>query len=149
MADQPALIHAGQVISFRELRRRAGGIAGYLQGLGLPAVVDRLTQDPDGVLRRVEAAGVLAADVVQPPHGLALQGEDRGEGDPAEDHGDDDGHDPAGAEGRDQPGAHGEEVKSKMPISLELPETEDFTFAADVELISDERGVRIAREEAD
>jgi cyanophycin synthetase len=46
-------------------------------------------------------------------------------------------------------GAHGEEVKSKMPISLELPETEDFTFADDVELISDERGVRIAREEAD
>jgi cyanophycin synthetase len=46
-------------------------------------------------------------------------------------------------------GAHGEEVKSKVPISLELPQTEDFTFTADVELISDERGVRIAREEAD
>jgi cyanophycin synthetase len=46
-------------------------------------------------------------------------------------------------------GAHGEEVKSKAPVALELPETEDFTFGADIELISDERGVRIAREEAD
>jgi cyanophycin synthetase len=46
-------------------------------------------------------------------------------------------------------GAHGEEVKSKAPIALELPETGDFTFDADIELISDERGVRIAREEAD
>ena len=46
-------------------------------------------------------------------------------------------------------GAHGEEVKTKKPVSLELPETEEFTFAADIELISDERGVRIAREEAD
>jgi hypothetical protein len=40
-------------------------------------------------------------------------------------------------------------VKSKAPVALELPETEDFTFGADIELISDERGVRIAREEAD
>ena len=46
-------------------------------------------------------------------------------------------------------GAHGEEVKSKKPVRLELPETEAFTFAGDIELISDERGVRIAREEAD
>ena len=46
-------------------------------------------------------------------------------------------------------GAHGEEVKTRMPISLELPETGGFTFNADLELISDERGVRIAREEAD
>jgi cyanophycin synthetase len=46
-------------------------------------------------------------------------------------------------------GAHGEEVKSKKPVRLELPQTEEFTFAADIELISDERGVRIAREEAD
>jgi cyanophycin synthetase len=46
-------------------------------------------------------------------------------------------------------GAHGEEVKSQKPLNLELPETEGFTFAADLELISDERGVRIAREEAD
>jgi cyanophycin synthetase len=46
-------------------------------------------------------------------------------------------------------GAHSEEVKSKAPVTLELPETDDFTFDADIELISDERGVRIAREEAD
>jgi len=46
-------------------------------------------------------------------------------------------------------GAHGEEVKTTTPVTLELPETEDFSFDADVELISDERGVRIAREEAD
>jgi cyanophycin synthetase len=46
-------------------------------------------------------------------------------------------------------GAHGEEVKTKKPVNLELPATEDFSFDVDVELISDERGVRIAREEAD
>jgi cyanophycin synthetase len=46
-------------------------------------------------------------------------------------------------------GAHSEEVKRKAPVTLELPETEEFSFDADVELISDERGVRIAREEAD
>ena len=46
-------------------------------------------------------------------------------------------------------GAHGEEVKTTVPVTLELPETEDFSFDAEVELISDERGVRIAREEAD
>jgi cyanophycin synthetase len=46
-------------------------------------------------------------------------------------------------------GAHGEEVKTQKPVNLELPETDDFSFDADVELISDERGVRIAREEAD
>jgi len=46
-------------------------------------------------------------------------------------------------------GAHGEEVKSKKPVNLELPETEEFRFDADIELISDARGVRIAREEAD
>jgi fatty-acyl-CoA synthase len=37
VADQPALIHADQVVSFRELRRRALGIAAYLDQLGLPA----------------------------------------------------------------------------------------------------------------
>ena len=36
------------------------------------------------------------------------------------------------------------------PAAIELPETEDFTFDEDIEIISDERGVRIARgEEAD
>ena len=47
-------------------------------------------------------------------------------------------------------GAHGEEATPKAPVSIELPETENFSFDADVEIISDERGVRIARgEEAD
>jgi cyanophycin synthetase len=47
-------------------------------------------------------------------------------------------------------GAHGEEVTSKAPVAIELPETEAFTFDHNVEIISDERGVRIARgEEAD
>ena len=30
-------------------------------------------------------------------------------------------------------------------MAIELPETEDFSFDSDVEIISDERGVRIAR----
>jgi cyanophycin synthetase len=46
-------------------------------------------------------------------------------------------------------GAHGEEVAVKAPAPIDLPETEDFSFDAGVEIISDERGVRIAREEAD
>jgi cyanophycin synthetase len=37
----------------------------------------------------------------------------------------------------------------KTPVTIELPKTETFRFADDVEIISDERGVRIAREEAD
>ena len=44
-------------------------------------------------------------------------------------------------------GAHSEEATAKAPVAIELPETEDFTFDADVEIISDERGVRIARDE--
>ena len=46
-------------------------------------------------------------------------------------------------------GAHVAETGTKLPVNIELPETEDFEFASDVEIISDERGVRIAREEAD
>ena len=46
-------------------------------------------------------------------------------------------------------GAHAEDVGTKAPAAIELPETEDFMFDSDVEIISDERGVRIAREEAD
>ena len=47
-------------------------------------------------------------------------------------------------------GAYGEEATSKAPAAIELPETETFTFDDTVEIISDERGVRIARgEEAD
>ena len=46
-------------------------------------------------------------------------------------------------------GAHVEDAGAKVPIAIELPKTDDFTFADDVEIISDERGVRIAREEGD
>jgi cyanophycin synthetase len=47
-------------------------------------------------------------------------------------------------------GAHIENGATKVPATLELPETEDFKFSDDVEIISDERGVRIARgEDAD
>ena len=45
--------------------------------------------------------------------------------------------------------ARGEEGAKKTPISVEMPEVAGFAFDADVEIISDERGVRIAREEGD
>jgi cyanophycin synthetase len=46
-------------------------------------------------------------------------------------------------------GAHVEETGAKLPATIELPETDDFEFDSDLEIISDERGVRIAREDAD
>jgi cyanophycin synthetase len=46
-------------------------------------------------------------------------------------------------------GAHSEETGTKTPVAIELPETDDFTFDSEVEIISDERGVRIARDEND
>jgi cyanophycin synthetase len=46
-------------------------------------------------------------------------------------------------------GAHIEETGKKLPVNIELPETDDFSFDSDIEIISDERGVRIAREDAD
>jgi cyanophycin synthetase len=46
-------------------------------------------------------------------------------------------------------GAHAEDGGTKAPVSIDLPETEEFSFDRDIEIISDERGVRIAREEAD
>jgi len=46
-------------------------------------------------------------------------------------------------------GAHAEDASTKAPAAIKLPETDDFTFDNDVEIISDERGVRIAREDAD
>jgi cyanophycin synthetase len=46
-------------------------------------------------------------------------------------------------------GAHAEETGTKLPVTIELPETDDFTFDSNLEIISDERGVRIAREEND
>jgi len=46
-------------------------------------------------------------------------------------------------------GAHSEDATAKAPVSIDLPETETFSFPDDIAIISDERGVRIAREEAD
>jgi cyanophycin synthetase len=46
-------------------------------------------------------------------------------------------------------GAHVEETGTKLPVNIELPETDEFKFDGDLEIISDERGVRIAREDAD
>jgi cyanophycin synthetase len=46
-------------------------------------------------------------------------------------------------------GAHAEETGTKLPVNIELPETDEFKFDGDLEIISDERGVRIAREDAD
>jgi cyanophycin synthetase len=46
-------------------------------------------------------------------------------------------------------GEAGDSVGNKPAVTIELPQTEDFAFADDVEIISDERGVRIAREEGD
>jgi cyanophycin synthetase len=37
----------------------------------------------------------------------------------------------------------------KSPAAIDLPDLEDFSLADDIEIISDERGVRIAREEGD
>jgi hypothetical protein len=36
-----------------------------------------------------------------------------------------------------------------LPVTIDLPETDEFTLDGDLEIISDERGVRIAREDAD
>ena len=46
-------------------------------------------------------------------------------------------------------GAKAEDSARKSTASIELPETDGFAFDDDVEIISDERGVRIAREEGD
>jgi cyanophycin synthetase len=45
--------------------------------------------------------------------------------------------------------ARGEQGPQKATVTIDLPDTGDFTFDDDVEIISDERGVRIAREEGD
>ena len=44
-------------------------------------------------------------------------------------------------------GAHAEDTATKAPVAIELPRTEEFSFDGDIEIISDERGVRIARGE--
>jgi cyanophycin synthetase len=46
-------------------------------------------------------------------------------------------------------GAHADDSDVKTPVTIELPETDDFAFDSDIEIISDERGVRIAREDTD
>lgn len=46
-------------------------------------------------------------------------------------------------------GERPENAQTRTPVVVELPETADITFGDDIEIISDERGVRIAREEAD
>jgi len=46
-------------------------------------------------------------------------------------------------------GARVEDVPRRSSVSIELPETEDFNFHDDLEIISDERGVRIARDAGD
>ncbi|MGI9203677.1 MAG: cyanophycin synthetase [Woeseiaceae bacterium] len=45
--------------------------------------------------------------------------------------------------------AKDDESALKSPVTIELPGTEGFTLDSDLEIISDERGVRIAREEGD
>ena len=45
--------------------------------------------------------------------------------------------------------APGEGPSVRTTTTLRMPETEEFTFGEDIEIISDERGVRIAREEGD
>jgi cyanophycin synthetase len=45
--------------------------------------------------------------------------------------------------------AKGEDGEPKVTAALELPEVEGFALDDDLEIISDERGVRIAREEGD
>ncbi len=46
-------------------------------------------------------------------------------------------------------GARKDEATKKARAAVELPQIEGFSFDDDIEIISDERGVRIAREEAD
>ena len=46
-------------------------------------------------------------------------------------------------------GAHLEDGAKKAPVTIDLPETDSFSFSDNFEIISDERGVRIAREESD
>jgi len=46
-------------------------------------------------------------------------------------------------------GAHADEPGKKMTSTIELPDIGGFEMDADIEIISDERGVRIARDEGD
>ena len=46
-------------------------------------------------------------------------------------------------------GAHAEDSESKVTAAIAMPDTGDFQIDASLEIISDERGVRIARDEGD
>ena len=46
-------------------------------------------------------------------------------------------------------GAHADDTGKKVSVAVELPDTGGFQLDANVEIISDERGVRIARDEGD
>jgi cyanophycin synthetase len=46
-------------------------------------------------------------------------------------------------------GAHAEDTGKKISAAIELPDTGGFQLDANFEIISDERGVRIARDEGD
>ncbi|MGB5579512.1 MAG: cyanophycin synthetase [Woeseia sp.] len=46
-------------------------------------------------------------------------------------------------------GAHAHDEKQGAPVTINLPDAEDFQLDSDLEIISDERGVRIAREAGD
>ena len=45
--------------------------------------------------------------------------------------------------------ARGDDVAKKATVTMNLPETDAFSFDDDIEIISDERGVRIAKEAGD
>jgi cyanophycin synthetase len=45
--------------------------------------------------------------------------------------------------------AKGDDVTKKTTVSIDLPETDTFSFDDDIEIISDERGVRIAKDAGD
>ncbi len=46
-------------------------------------------------------------------------------------------------------GARVEDAPKRSSVNIELPDTDEFNFDDDLEIISDERGVRIAREAGD
>ena len=45
--------------------------------------------------------------------------------------------------------AQGDDVTKKATVTIELPQTDEFSLSDDVEIISDDRGVRIAKEAGD
>ncbi len=45
--------------------------------------------------------------------------------------------------------AKGDDASKAPTVTIELPQTDEFSFDGDVEIISDERGVRLAKEAGD